>query len=289
MQIGINILYSASIILLAGLGFVLIYRVTRFFHFAHAFFVSLSPYLALVLVQRAGLSLLAAIPVAVVFSAALACCLDLSVYRPLRRRGATPLVLLLASLGSYMALQNLVSMVFGDATKMLTASGGISSWHIVGTRVAPIQAVTLLVAVVTVTGTGIFLGHTEAGKRIRAVADNQVLAEISGLAAERVILQAFAIGTLPAAALGILLAVDVGMTPTMGMMPLMLGVVAAVVGGTSRVCGIVIGALLIATCQQLAVWFLGARWQEAAAFAVLLVFLIVRRDAFTISSPKSDG
>jgi branched-subunit amino acid ABC-type transport system permease component len=45
--------------------------------------------------------------------------IEVSVYRPLRHKGASALILLLASLGVYIVLQNIISMAFGDDTKTI--------------------------------------------------------------------------------------------------------------------------------------------------------------------------
>jgi branched-subunit amino acid ABC-type transport system permease component len=79
---------------------------------------------------------------------------------------------------------------------------------------------------------------------------------------------------------GILVAFDVDMTPTMGMNPLMLGMIAVIVGGVRSIPGIVLAALLLACAQQATVWVFGSAWQDAVAFLVLLAFLLVRARGF---------
>jgi branched-subunit amino acid ABC-type transport system permease component len=56
-----------------------------------------------------------------------------------------------------------------------------------------------------------------------------------------------------------------------------MGVVAVVVGGTKHISGILIGCLLVAGTQQLAAWHLGSEWQDCAAFALLVAFLVIRQ------------
>jgi branched-subunit amino acid ABC-type transport system permease component len=91
---------------------------------------------------------------------------------------------------------------------------------------------------------------------------------------------AFAIGSSLAGLAGILVALDVDMTPTMGMNALMMGVVAVIIGGINSIPGIVLGALLLATAQHLGAWFIGSQWQDAIAFVILVLFLLFKPEGF---------
>jgi branched-chain amino acid transport system permease protein len=115
---------------------------------------------------------------------------------------------------------------------------------------------------------------------MRAVANDSELASLSGIDSDRVILWAFAIGSALAGVAGILIALDVDMTPTMGMDALMIGVVAVIIGGANSIPGIALGALLLGLAQQFGVWYISSQWQDAIAFVILLVFLLFRPQGF---------
>ena len=70
------------------------------------------------------------------------------------------------------------------------------------------------------------------------------------------------------------------MTPTMGMNALMMGVVAMIVGGVGSIRGIILGSLLLALAQNFGVWYISSQWQDAIAFAILLVFLLFKPEGF---------
>jgi branched-subunit amino acid ABC-type transport system permease component len=93
---------------------------------------------------------------------------------------------------------------------------------------------------------------------------------------DAVILFAFAVGSGLAGAAGILVAIDVDMTPTMGMNALMMGVVAVIVGGVDSIAGVAFGAILLGLAQHLGVYVVGSQWQDAIAFGLLLLFLLLR-------------
>lgn len=276
MQILINILVAASTIFLMALGFSLIYTVTRFFHFAHAILFTASAYFTFAFSRWMDLPLALAILLAVTTTAIAGCLIELSIYRPLRRRNGSPLVLLIASLGTYIALQNVISLIFGDDTKTLRSSVVQEGYNIFGARITAIQLVTVLASVGLMVLISLLLKKTDLGKAMRAVASDVELASLSGIESHRIILWTFVIGSALAGVAGILVALDVDMTPTMGMMPLMLGIVALYIGGVGSLPGIAIGSLLLATAQQVAVWYIGSVWQDPVAFFLLLLFLLFR-------------
>jgi len=273
-------LFLASIYVLVCLSFVPPYSVSSFFNFSHAIVITTGAYFGFLLSRWLGVSLGIAVPVAVLLSAGLGCLMEAVVYKPLRKREAKPIVFILASLGLYTVLQNLISLVFGDDTKSIRTGSVKEGLEFFGARITPIQITTIVTAVVVVVGLLLFMKHSRLGKAMRTVANDADLARVSGIDSDRVILWAFAIGSGLAGLAGILMALDTDMTPTMGMRPFMMGVVAMIIGGKDSIIGIVLGALLLAFAQQYGAYYIGSEWQDAIAFGILLVFLLFRPQGF---------
>ncbi len=118
-QIIINIIIAWSIYTLVAVSFALIYQTTLFFHFAHAVIFTSGAYFAFLFNQILGWSYYTAIPAAIFLSLFLGVLMEVFFYKPLRGKKASAIILLLASLGIYIVLQNLISMVFGDDTKSI--------------------------------------------------------------------------------------------------------------------------------------------------------------------------
>ncbi|HRZ13083.1 MAG TPA: branched-chain amino acid ABC transporter permease [Kiritimatiellia bacterium] len=277
-QLVANTVIAAGAYILSGIGFAVIYRTTRFFHFAHASAISLSAYLGYACITRLQIHIIPSILVCVLAGTALGCTVDAAVYRPLRARQAGPLALLLASLGVYLTVHNALALWLGDDFKSVRISAVREGLLIGGARVTPTQLAIVVAACAAVVGVALFLAHTLAGRRMRAVASDPALAAASGIAVNQSILLAFAIGSALGAVAGLLLAIDSGVYPNMGLNSLLMGVVAVIVGGAKRIGGILVGALLVAGAQQLASWHLGAQWQDCAAFVILVAFLLMRRN-----------
>jgi len=195
-------------------------------------------------------------------------------------KGSSSIVLLLASLGIYIVLQNLISLFFGDDTKSIRTWEVKEGIEIAGAYVTPIQIVIIVTSIALVILVSGYLSLAKTGKAMRAVASDSELSNLSGIKSDRIILISFAIGSALAGIAGILVALDVDMTPTMGMNMLLMGVVAMIIGGVGSIWGIVLGSLLLATAQNLAVWYISSQWMDAVAFGILLLFLLFKPEGF---------
>jgi branched-chain amino acid transport system permease protein len=279
-QLFINAIIAGSIYTLIALGFSLIYSTTKFFHFAHAAVYTSCPYFAYLYSTFLGLPLSASIALAILSSTLLGMCTELAIYKPLRRKSSPPLVLLLSSLGLYIILQNIISMVFGDDTKTLRSGVVTEGIEIIGARITPIQIAIIVVSAFLLVLCWILMKYTKMGTAMRAVASDPELALVSGIDTDRTILFAFMLGSMLAGIAAILISFDIDMTPTMGMSALMMGVVAVIIGGVGSIPGAALGGFLLAFAQNFGVWKISSQWQDAIAFVILLVFLLFRPYGF---------
>lgn len=275
-----NVIILSSKYFIIATSFFLIYHVVRFFHFAHGIVFTSGAYFAFLFFRIVEMPLFVAIVLALFASMALGCLIEFAVYRPLRKKASDELILLLASLGAYIVLQNVISMTFSDETRSIRTGVVKEGINVLGARITPIQFVTIFVSIVLVIALSMFLKRTKIGSAMRAVANDPELANVSGINSNRVILWAFAIGSGLAGLAGILVALDVDMTPTMGMHALLMGVVAMIIGGVNSIPGIALGSLLLAMAQHFGAWYIGSQWQEAIAFIILVIFLFFKPEGF---------
>jgi len=275
-QLLVNGIIAGSAFALVALGFSLIYKTTGFIHFAHAAIYMLGAYSVYTLVEFLHLPLPMAIFLGILFCAAFGILLEIGIYRPLRYRNGQPLILLIASIGIYVIIQNIISLIFGDDVKTLRYGATSEGWPLFGARITAIQLITILSAFVLFLLTSILVFRTKLGKMLRAVANDHELAGISGITANEVNVFVLAAGSALAAIAAILVSFDVDMTPTMGMNALLMGMVVTVIGGIGSIPGALVGGLLLGFAQQFGVWKIGSEWQDAIAFGILLIFLLFR-------------
>jgi branched-chain amino acid transport system permease protein len=275
-QLLLNGVIAGSIYSLVALGFALIYQTTRFFHFAHGAVYTFGAYFAYLFFVQLGFDRWLAFPSACVVTMLLGVALEVGIYKPMRNRKATDLTLLIASLGLYIVLQNIISMVWGDDTKTMRTGEVVEGHAILGARITNIQIAIIATSVVLITLIALMLARTKFGKALRALANDPELARLSGINSDRYIMYAFAIGSFLAAVAAIMISFDTDMTPTMGFNALVMGVIAVIVGGIGSLPGAALGGLLIGLAQNLGVWQLPSKWQDTIAYVVLILFLLFR-------------
>ncbi|PKN67849.1 MAG: branched-chain amino acid ABC transporter permease [Deltaproteobacteria bacterium HGW-Deltaproteobacteria-15] len=274
-QVLLNGLLSAITYILVASGFSLVWSAARFFNFAHGAIITAGAYTAFATVELAGLPLVTSPLCAVLVSMILGWVIELCAYRPLRRLGASPLNLLLASLGLYIVLLNVIAAVFGNDAKTIQRPI-VEGIHILGGRLTQVQIAMALVSLVVLGLLGWGLGYTRVGRAMRAVANNPQLASSVGLDSDMVILASIVIGSGLAGLAGSLVALDVGATPVMGMNLLLFGVVAAIAGGMGKPIGLLLGGVILGFLQHFTAWFIGTEWQDAVALTLFVLVLLVK-------------
>ena len=276
MQLFINALAAGSIYALVAIGFSVVYGSLRFFHFAHGAIYSTAAYAAYLTLVVMRWPPVIGVIVAVVTGTVLGLGIDLVVYRPLRRRRSSPLVLFLASLAVLGILQNLLSLLFGDQTRTLRAGIVGRGVSVFGGFITPTQILIVILTPCVYLAVTAVSKRSRYGRLARAVADDRELAEMLGVRLDEVALFVITLGSALAAMAGVLVAYDTDLAPMMGFNALLMGMVAALVGGIGSIAGAGLGGLLVGTVQNVGVWKLPASWQEAILFGLLLLFLLVR-------------
>lgn len=280
-QIIFNIVFTSALYILIALSFSIIYYAVHFFHMAHAVSITAGAYLVYTMVVMWNLPLLIAIPFSIVIVTLLMLGINEWVYKLLWRKNSLSWQLMIASLGLYVIFQNVVSMLWGDGTLSFRTWEEKTAHEFYGVCITDVQLITLIVCAVLLLLIWFFMEKTNSGKQIKAVSSDDELSSILGLNRNRAIMWSFAIGTALAACAGILIAADTDMTPTMGFNWLLYAVVAMIIGGMGKTRYLVLGALLLATAQHLAAFFLDSKWMNATAYIILIVFLLLRPTGFS--------
>lgn len=273
-QLLANGLVDGVLIASLSLGFGLLHSATRFFAFTFGASFAYAAYAYLVIGSYLGP--VGAGAAAVLAASALGVLLDRLVYARLRRRSAAPVVAMIASIGLYVVLQNLLSLAFGDATCTLRGSGSPATLEVVGARLSSVRVASAWIAVAALAAVGLLLQRSNFGQRLRAVADDPELAAATGLPRERTILGATVVGSGLAGLVGVLTGLDQGVVPTMGFHALLLAVVASIIGGLGTASAVVLGGLLLGILQQAVGWVLPTEWRDAVTFVALIVCLLAK-------------
>ena len=281
VQLILNVIVLTSIYLLIAISFSQIYYSAKFFHIAHAAIISFGAYFVLFSVKKFSIPFPVSVALAIAAATLIGVVCEVLVYRQLRNRNVPALTYLIASIGLYVMLQNCISLLFGDDTKIINTADVTVGNQIFGAYITTIQIITIVVSISLFIAINLFLLYTATGKSIRAVASNPELCDIYGVSSNKIILIAFGIGSAFAATAGILSAMDTNMTPTFGFNLLLYGVVTMIIGGVGSTKGLIAGALLVATTQYLTAYYIDTKWMDAVTYIILILFLIWRPLGFS--------
>lgn len=259
-----------SIYALGAIGVTLIFGILRFAHFAHGDMMTMGGFLAFVLaalLAATGVTFpvptgFVVLPVAMVLTAIIALGLDRAFYAPLRRRGAKPVILLIASIGVTLMIQGAIRLFFGVGTRSFFEHEPKiimrfdTSW-IGGTRDIIFTQPELLMVILTVVicfALHLFLTRSRLGKAMRAMSDNADLAQVSGINTALVVRVTWIIAGALACVAGTMLALDVSLTPDLAFNIVLPIFAAAIVGGLGQTYGAIAGGFLIGFAETLAVF-----------------------------------
>ncbi len=272
----VNAISLGSFYALIALGIALMFGIMRLVNVAYGELIMAGGYvLALLGTSFVPLLILACL----LTSALLAVLMERFVFRPMRSANAA--TLLVGSFGVSYVLQNMAILIFGADSKTKSLDPSLSEAITVGdVRIAKIAIVTLVAAIVLVLALGLFLRRTRLGVQMRAAAEDFQTAQLMGVRANTVIASAFLISGLLAGAAAVLLVGQTGtVSPTIGLPPLLIGLVAVVIGGLGSLRGAVIGAYILGAANVGLQWALplGSRpFRDAFVYAIVIVILIVR-------------
>ena len=201
----------------------------------------------------------------------------LAIYRGgyfyLRRQARSPLVMLVGSLGFLLSITAFISIVFSPDGRPLAQPFGSVPWSLAGAFIKPFQIFIIGLAFAIFGGLYLLLNKTSFGTAVRAIGDDEEVARIVGINTPMVIAVIFFLGGIIAGLGGILLGEDIGIRPQMGLLLLLKGWIASVVGGIGNIYGALLGGFVLGMVENYGVWYIPAQWKDAVAFVLLIFFL----------------
>ncbi len=276
MQILVNIVVLAAIYALICSGYVLVYRVSRVLNLAHGELMMVGAYLLMTLAGLLAGSPLLAVGAALALSAGL----GFAVYVLLMRRmtGEQVLAAVLTTIALGILLRGVVVLVWTARLQYPLEALGWENGSLrlaEGVAISEVGALIVAVAVAVYTGLFVFFRFTRWGVRMRAAGENPLLAAQRGIGLYGIYALAWGLAVLTGGATGMLLAADSGLETTMVIVALK-AFPAALVGGLDSLLGAVIGSLIVASAEVLAIQYLDPLVSDVAPFLVLLAMLMVR-------------
>jgi branched-chain amino acid transport system permease protein len=229
-------------------------------------------------------------------SAAIALLLERVAYRPLIRRGAPKLIILISAIGAsfslseIMGLRDRISGWFGlqdNLANYVAQARNVYSMPItinpkglftIGNyKVTDVDLLVLIASLLMMLALDQFVRRTRLGRGIRAVAQDPESAALMGVNSTRVIQVTFLIGGLMAGAAATLYMIRIGSTrQNAGFIFGVKAFTAAVMGGIGNLRGALVGGLVLGVVENWGSAVFGAQWKDVVAFVLLVLILLVR-------------
>ncbi len=266
---------------LGAIGVSLLFGILRFAHFAHGDLMTLGAYFALLVVAIFGWPAIAAIPLAMLGTAAAAVFIDRVAYRPFRT--SPTIIIVIASFGIALMVRSVVQIGWGLEIESYATGIQRPLVFFDSLRISKNHIQILTSTILIVTAVHYFLSRTRTGKAMRAMSDDPDLARITGIATERVITWTWIIGAGLAAAAGVFIGMDTQLNTFMGWNMLLPVFAAAILGGIGRPYGAIAGGMVIGLAEELSTYpwitdapLLSPGYKTGVAFGIMVILLIWR-------------
>lgn len=269
-------LVQGSIYALIALGLTLVYGLLRILHVAHAALFTLGGYIGVLVTNSTG-SLSLAFLVAMLAAGLAGVAMYRLCYEPLLKQ--PPFVALIASIGLYIAFEEVFRIVFG-ASGLSYQSPPLQEYvTIFGTLSFKVAEIWVMVGTVVIIGVlGYLQSRTRIGVACQATVSDPQMAESFGIRPRTIRDLNFFVGSALAAFAGVWVGLLNNLVePTMGSVPSYKGLAIIVLGGMGSVRGTLVAALVLGVMESFGTIYLGhVLDRNAIAFAFLIIVLMLR-------------
>ena len=271
----INGLSLGSIYALIALGYTMVYGIIKLINFAHGDIYMVGAYVAFFATTTLKLSFFPALILAMVVAAIVGVVIEKLAYRPLRY--APRIAILITAIGVSLLLEYGGILLVSPQPRTFPAIFQAEVYTFGNIVVNSQQVLILAVALSLMVILTYVVHRTKIGKAMRAVSFDTDAARLMGIDVDRVISITFAIGSSLAAAAGMLVGVYYNsIDPLMGIMPGLKAFVAAVLGGIGIIPGAMLGGIILGVIEALVSGFISSTFRDAAAFAILIIILLLK-------------
>jgi branched-chain amino acid transport system permease protein len=270
--VSIGLMYA-----LIALGFVLVYKATDAINFAQGEFVMMAGLVAAAVLGPEGTWLILAILVTLAVMIGFGFGLERVVLRPLLGRPVVAVIM--ATIGLAAVLRGLTPIVFGSATRGVLLPIGDEPIVIGPASLPPIQVLGAGIAILFFVAFGWFFKRSRMGVAMRAVADNQQVAQAMGIDVERYFAIAWAMTGVVSALGGIIWGSMLGVDIQLALVGLKVFPV-VILGGLDSIGGALVGGVIVGVVESLAAGYLdpyvGGGTKDFAPYVLMILVLMFR-------------
>jgi len=273
IQLSINGLANGSILALAALGFVIIYKATGVINFAQGQFLAIGAYLVYTGVQVFHLPWPLAILLAMAAGVVIGVSVERFVLRPLVGEQAVAVIMVTIGLAAF--LQAVVQLIWGTTPLEFPRFIPAGTITLAGATVPVDRLVAIAVAAVLLTAFSWFFRRSRSGIAMRAVADDQQAALVMGISVRRVFALSWALAAVSAVAGGALVANILGVSGDLAAFGLVVFPV-VILGGLDSISGTIVGGAVIGLLMTFTARYVGGGLQTVVPFVVVVLVLLTK-------------
>jgi len=286
LQILINSIVSGLLLSLVAIGFTYIFRVTRVFHLAHGGVYVAGAFACWWMLTKTN-NWFASFAFAIAVVAILIWVVEKTIYLPLNKKQSNQSISLIASMGLYVVIVNILALLFGNENKTIenSFSGSFELGNIIFTKVQMIQTVIGIVATATFI---IYLKLTKSNLALQAVSDNETISKVFGINTEKERVKVFIAGSVLTCIAAILKTLEVGIDPQAGMGITLTAAVVTILVSRLNVLLIIAFSIALTILQNSVEWFLNAQWRDGITFLLLLLVILFRTEGIISYNLRKD-
>lgn len=266
-------LADGSILALAALGFVLIYKATGVINFAQGEFLLVGAYMFYTAFVIMDLPLVVAVLFGVVVATLIGVLVERLILRPMV--GENPISIIMVTIGLSSLLKALVQAFYGTSPKSQPNLLPRGSVEILGASVPVNRLAAIVIAAIVLTAFTVFFRKSRHGIAMRAVADDQQAAMTMGISVRRIFALAWALAAVSALIAGVLVGDISAVDNNIAAFGLLVFPV-VILGGLDSVPGTIIGGLTIGLIKQFTAGYLDPGLATVIPYIVLVLILLVR-------------
>ena len=273
VQLVVSGILVGAIFALVAYGMALVWGVMKIINIAQGEFVMLGGYIVFYL-DRAGIHPLFGIPLAAAAMYVFGILLYGAVIRRLVDRDM--FVSILATFGISILLQQLANQLFSADIRTMPSPLPSLSYADGMISIAAIKIVGFCAALVVGAGLVVFLRSTRIGQAIRATAQNARAARTLGVDTNRIYATTFALNCAICGAAGGLVAMTWFVQPYVGLTYTLRSFMIVIAAGLGNLPGVIVAGGVLGILEEAAGFVLGAEYQTAFIFLLLIVLLVAR-------------
>ena len=271
-------LVIGAVYALVAMGFALIYKATSIINFAQGEFVLVGGYVCWWLYTAYKLPIVAAFILTLLISIAMGFLLERLVLRPMIGEPIISVIMITIALAT--VLRAFVTIAWGTQIKVFNPPIFSQEPIALGpVQVSEVYLWTFGFAFFFLAIFALFFKYTRLGISMRAVADDQQVAQSMGISVKRVFAISWAIGAMVSAVGGVLVGNINGINIALADFGLKV-FPAVILGGLESIGGAIIGGLTIGILENIMGAYLdvylGGGVKEVAPFIVLIIILMIK-------------